>query len=165
MDVHTPRLVLRPIDEDEAARILSGVAGPGDAWAPDFPFEGDLIAVGAFARRTAESGEQRPFGHYVIADLADGLAIGGIGFRGHPTNGRVEVGYGLVPSARGHGYAAEALTALLALARDNGAGVVEAETTPDNVASQRTLEHAGLRVVRTDDRLIRYETLLGETTD
>ncbi|MHB8334525.1 MAG: GNAT family N-acetyltransferase [Acidimicrobiales bacterium] len=159
-DVRTPRLLLRAIDPDEAARILSGVAGPEDAWAPDFPFEGDRIAVGAFARRTAQSGEQRPFGHYLIAGRTDGLAIGGIGFRGHPTSGRVEVGYGLVPSARGRGYAAEALTALLALAHENGAGVVEAATTPDNVASQRTLEHTGFRVVETDERLIHYEIAL-----
>lgn len=162
-DLRTPRLLLRAIDADEAARILAGVAGPDDAWAPDFPFEGDRIAVGAFARRTAESGEQRPFGHFVIASLADGLVIGGIGFRGHPTNGRVEVGYGLVPSARGHGYAAEALSALLALAHENGAGVVEAATTPDNVASQRTLERAGFHVVGTDERLIHFEVALTTT--
>ncbi len=159
-DLRTPRLLLRAIDEDEAARILSGVAGPDDRWAPDFPFEGDRIAVGSFARHTAEYGEQRPFGHYVIAGLEDGRVVGGIGFRGRPTNGRVEVGYGLVPSARGRGYAAEALTALLDLARENGASVVEAETTPDNVASQRTLERAGFTVVGTDERLIRYEIAL-----
>ena len=159
-DLRTPRLLLRAIDADEAARILSGVAGPDDAWAPDFPFEGDRIAVGSFARHTAESGEQQPFGHYVITGLEDGLVIGGIGLWGHPTNGRVEVGYGLVPSARGRGYATEALIAVLNLARENGASVVEAETTPENVASQRTLEHAGFAVVATDERLIRYEITL-----
>ena len=53
---------------------------------------------------------------------ADGKAIGGIGFKGQPNNGCVEVGYGLVPSARGNGYAAEALAALLDVAADQVIG-------------------------------------------
>lgn len=161
-DVHTSRLRLRAIDADEAERILSGFAGPSDVWALDFPFEGDRIAVGAFLKRTTESGEQRPFGHYLIADSANGLAIGGIGFKGRPTNGRVEIGYGLVPSARGHGYAAEALTALLDLAATHRVLAVIAATTPDNAASQRTLERVGFDVVRTDARLRHYEVLLAQ---
>ncbi len=163
-DVRTTRLLVHPIDTDEATRVLRRVAGPGDAWAHDFPFEGDLIAVKAFVQHTAESGEQRPFGHYRITALHDGLAIGGIGFRGPPTGGRVEIGYGLVPSARGHGYAREALVAMLALASTHGVRVVEATTTPDNVASQRTLAHAGFTLVATGDRLHHYEVGLENTT-
>lgn len=52
--------------------------------------------------------------------MSDGQAVGGIGFKGQPQGGCVEIGYGLVPSARGHGYAAEALVALLAVAADHG---------------------------------------------
>jgi len=159
-DVHTSRLLLHAIDVGEAERIMSGIAGPSDVWAHDFPFEGDRIAVGAFLRRTTESGEQLPFGHYQIADSSNGLAIGGIGFKSRPTIGCVEIGYGLVPSARGHGYAAEALTALLDLAATHGVLAVIAATTPDNAASQRTLERVGFEVVRTDERLRHYEALL-----
>ena len=52
-------------------------------------------------------------GYYRITRLADGRAVGGIGFKGQPDGGCVEIGYGLAPSARGHGYAAEAVVALL----------------------------------------------------
>jgi RimJ/RimL family protein N-acetyltransferase len=113
-----------------------------------------------FLRATAASGEQRPFGFYRITRHADGLAIGGAGFKGQPDDGCVEIGYGLAPSARGQGYAAEAVTALLTVAVEHGLAKVLADTTLDNVASQRTLVRAGFHLVRTDDELQYYEVVL-----
>jgi len=100
------------------------------------------------------------FGFYRITRLADGQAIGGIGFKGQPVGGCVEIGYGLTPSARGDGYAAEAVVALLALAAELGLSRVTADTTLDNIASQRTLIRAGFRLVGADDELQQYEALL-----
>ena len=159
-DVRTSRLQLHAIDVEEGERIVARSAGPADAWADDFPFEGDVGAVGSFLRATAERGEQRPFGYYRITRLADGRAVGGIGFKSQPDGGCVEIGYGLAPSARGHGYAAEAAVALLAMAADHGVSRVTADTTPDNIASQRTLVRAGFHVVGTDGELHHYEVLL-----
>jgi RimJ/RimL family protein N-acetyltransferase len=79
--------------------------------------------------------------------LPMGRAIGGLGFKGQPDGGCVEIGYGLAPSARGHGYAVEAVIALLTVAADHGLSRVIADTTLDNVASQRTLIRAGFRLV------------------
>jgi RimJ/RimL family protein N-acetyltransferase len=160
-DVRTLRLQLHAIDVEEGERILARSAVPADAWADDFPFEGDVVAVGGFLRATAERGEQRPFGYYRITRLADGRAVGGIGFKGQPDDGCVEIGYGLVPSARGHGYAAEATVALLAVAADHGVSKVIADTTLDNIAAQRTLIRVGFRLVGTDGELHHYEALLG----
>jgi RimJ/RimL family protein N-acetyltransferase len=159
-DVQTSRLLLHAIDVAEAERIVARSAGPADVWADDFPFEGDVGAVGAFLRATAARGEQRPFGYYRITRLADGRAVGGIGFKGQPDGGSVEIGYGLVPSARGFGYTAEAVVALLAIAKDLGLSRVIADTALDNVASQRALVRAGFRVVSTDSQLHHYETLV-----
>jgi RimJ/RimL family protein N-acetyltransferase len=159
-DVRTSRLALHAIDVAEATRIVARSAGPADAWADDFPFEGDVGAVGAFLRATAAFGEQRPFGFYRITRLSDGRAIGGLGFKGQPDGGYVEIGYGLAPSARGHGFAAEAVTALLTVATDQGLSRVIAETTLDNVASQRTLVRAGFLLVGTDAELNHYAVLL-----
>src|SRR5580698_1777627 len=128
-DIRTSRLQLHAVDVAEAERIVARSAGPADVWADDFPFEGDVGAVGAFLRATAARGEQRPFGYYRITRLADGRAVGGIGFKGQPEGGSVEIGYGLVPSARGFGYAAEAVVALLTMAADHGLFKVIAETT------------------------------------
>jgi RimJ/RimL family protein N-acetyltransferase len=159
-DVRTTRLLLHPIDVAEGERIVARTAGPDDSWAPDFPFEGDVGAVGGFLRATAASGEQRPFGFYRITRLADGRAIGGIGFKGQPVDGCVEIGYGLAPSARGEGYAAEAAVAVLAVAAEHGLSKVIADTTLDNIASQRTLSRAGFRLVGSDDEQQLYEALL-----
>jgi RimJ/RimL family protein N-acetyltransferase len=159
-DVRTSRLQLHAVDVAEAERIAARGAGPADAWADDFPFEGDVVAVGAFLRASAVHGEQRPFGYYRITRLADGRAIGGIGFKDQPNGGCVEIGYGLAPSARGQGYAAEAVVALLAMAADHGLSKVIADTIPDNRASQRTLIRAGFRLVGTDAALHHYEALL-----
>jgi RimJ/RimL family protein N-acetyltransferase len=163
-DVQTSRLKLHAIDVAEAERIVARSAGPTDAWADDFPFEGDVAAVGGFLRATAALGEQRPFGYYRITRLSDGRAVGGIGFKGQPDGGCVEIGYGLVPSARGHGYVVEAVIAILTVAADHGLFRVVANTTPDNIASQRTLIRAGFRIVSTDAELHHYEVLLKRVT-
>jgi RimJ/RimL family protein N-acetyltransferase len=160
-DVRTARLQLHAIDVAEAERIVARAAGPGDAWADDFPFEGDVGAVGNFLRATSERGEQRPFGFYRITRLADGRAVGGIAFKGQPQGGCVEIGYGLVPSARGNGYAAEAVSALLAVAAEHGVSRVIADTALENVASQRTLTRAGFRITGSDNQLHYYEVHLG----
>ncbi|HEY1830558.1 MAG TPA: GNAT family N-acetyltransferase [Acidimicrobiales bacterium] len=158
--IRTSRLELHAVDVAEGERIAGRSAGPADSWADDYPFEGDVGAVGGFLRATAAHGEQRPFGYYRIARLSDGRAIGGIGFKGQPAGGCVEIGYGLAPSARGHGYAAEAVVGLLTVAADHGLSRVIADTTVDNIASQRTLIRAGFRLVSTDTDLHLYEVLL-----
>jgi RimJ/RimL family protein N-acetyltransferase len=158
-DVRTSRLQLHAIDVAEGERIIARSAGPDDAWADDFPFEGDVGAVRGFLRATAR-GEQRPFGFYRITRLADGLAVGGIGFKGQPEEGCVEIGYGLVPSARGNGFAAEAVVALLTIAKDNGLSRVIADTARDNIASQRALIRAGFRLVGTESELHYFEAVL-----
>ena len=161
-DIRTPRLQLHPIDAAEGRRIAARTAEPADTWADDFPFEGDVGAVGALLRATAEHGEQRPFGYYRISLLEDGRAVGGIGFKGQPHGGCVEIGYGLAPSARGHGYAAEAVSAMLSVAADHRLSKVIADTTLDNIASQRTLVRAGFRLVGTDEELHYYEALVDD---
>lgn len=159
-DVRTSRLQLHAIDVAEGERIVARRAGPADRWADDFPFEGDVGAAGSFLSATAAHGEQRPFGYYRISRLADGRAVGGAGFKGQPHDGSVEIGYGLAPSARGHGYAAEAVIALLAIAAGHRLSRVIADTALDNIASQRTLIRAGFRLVGADGELQHYEALL-----
>jgi RimJ/RimL family protein N-acetyltransferase len=164
-DIRTERLQLHAIDAAEAARIAGRSPGPGDTWAVDYPFEGDVGAVGAFLLADAAHGEQRPFGYYRITRLSDGRAIGGIGFKGQPEGGCVEIGYGLAPSARRQGYAAEAVVALLTLAADHALVRVVADTTVDNVASQRTLLRSGFHLVGSDAEENHYEILLPSSCD
>jgi len=160
-DIETTRLILHPVDSAEAGRIRNRTPTAEDQWADDYPFDGDIVALGAFVAAGERYGEQRPFGYYRITQRSDGQAIGGIGFKGAPDNGVVEVGYGLAPSARGHGFAAEALSALTTAAASHGVARVRADTAPDNVASRRTLERAGFVRVVADANLFRYEFSVG----
>ena len=104
-----------------------------------------------------------PSAFYLITRASDGRAVGGIGFKEKPDDGRVEIGVGLVPSARGNGYAAEAVAAVLAVAARHGLEQVVADTHRSNIASQRTLEAARFTRRRNDadPSLHLYEATLG----
>lgn len=160
MTISTARLVLHPVDEEEARRIHDRAPTPDDRWAIDYPFAGDLAGLGALLRAYEQHGEQRPFGYYKVSLRSNGTAVGGIGFKGPPQGGIAEVGYGLAPSAREHGYATEALEAFVDLARTLDIRALRADTTLDNVGSQRVLEKAGFRHTNTTDTLRFYEFAL-----
>jgi RimJ/RimL family protein N-acetyltransferase len=69
--------------------------------------------------------------------------LGGIGL--HEEGGRPELGYWLTPEAWGHGYATEAASAVLRVARTLGHARVGARHFVDNPASGRVLEKVGFR--------------------
>ena len=70
--------------------------------------------------------------------------IGDLCFKGPARNHSVEIGYGIQPAYEGCGYATEALKAMTQWAVQQKEVVfVEAETAPDNKASQRVLEKCG----------------------
>jgi len=162
MDARPARLTLHAIDELAAQRIHDRMRQPNDVWASDYPFEGDQAAIGAFLRATERNGEQRPFGYYQIRRQSDGQAVGGVGFKGPPDGGVVEIGYGLASSARGNGYATEAVRILVQLAAGLGVKTIRADHGLDNVASQRTLERAGFAQVKADSELCHYEAHISE---
>ena len=72
--------------------------------------------------------------------------------KGPPESGETEIGYNIVPSRQGRGYATEAVRTLLAMAWAHPqARSVTASTAPGNVASQRVLEKAGFALAATTD--------------
>ena len=74
----------------------------------------------------------------------DGIHIGELSFKGLGSDGSVEIGYGISEEFQGKGFAAEAVDAAVnwALGQPD-VKCVEAETEPDNRASQRVLEKCG----------------------
>jgi RimJ/RimL family protein N-acetyltransferase len=74
-------------------------------------------------------------------------AIGYLNFHGGPDEtGRVEVGYTLLPHARGHGYAIEAVQAALEWAMENhGIRRFRAAVAPDNERSRNLILKLGFR--------------------
>jgi RimJ/RimL family protein N-acetyltransferase len=66
------------------------------------------------------------------------------GYMGPPADGRVEIGYSVVPEWRGRGIATELIAALAARAlSERGVSRVVAHVAPDNIPSQRALVRAG----------------------
>ncbi|MFE9860733.1 GNAT family N-acetyltransferase [Streptomyces sp. NPDC005780] len=152
----TPRLILSPMTLAEAEQVAADRPAEGARWAPGFPLPGEMRAAQRFLETCADTGDPTPYGSYHIRRREDGLLIGGAGFHGAPDeNGHVTVGYGLVPSARGMGYASEALRALLRFTRDQGIACVHGDADLDNVASQHVMAAAGMRLVK-EDALLKY---------
>jgi RimJ/RimL family protein N-acetyltransferase len=106
-DLTTDRLVLRSWTPVEAGAVLHG---PRSAqWAEDFPAEGDHVIAGLFAEHPTWLGE---YGHRQIIERDSGLVVGSIGLFWPPADGTLEIGYGIVASRQGRGYASEAARAL-----------------------------------------------------
>lgn len=152
--LETERLVLETLTADEAAAIRAGDRA-GRAWADDYPSDGDAVVAAVIGEAGADYDESAALGVLQVRSRSTGLAIGGIGFLFPAEGGEIEVGYGLVESARGLGLASESLAAVIDLAREQGMTRMVALTDVDNVASQRVLQRAGFtlagRIAASDD--------------
>lgn len=142
--VTTQRLSLPVVTPEESARMQAGERHP--AFHPDYPRRDDLDAL----TLPATDG----WGPRHIVRAFDGLVVGSIGFFGPPVDDEVEVGFGLVRDAWGHGAGTEALTGLLGVLE----GItVRAAVDPGNRASVRVLAKTGftgLRGADEDGRLV-----------
>lgn len=155
-DLVTTRLVLHPLSPAEAERVIAGEGGA--RWAPGYPTSGDVFAATRFLSTCAKAGDPRPFGTYQIHLREDHRVIGGVDFHGPPDEtGTVTIGYGLVPSARGHGYASEALRGLLHFARTHGVTRVKGDADLDNPASHHVMTAAGMQPTAEDTRTRYFE--------
>ena len=85
---------------------------------------------------------------WLVVRRADGRILGDIGTHGPPdSEGCVEFGYTLAPSARGQGIGSAAVAALVRrLAAVPGMRRITAVTGVQNAASRRLLERQGFRI-------------------
>jgi RimJ/RimL family protein N-acetyltransferase len=151
-DVTTQRLVLRSWTMAEATMVLDGTRS--EHWADDFPAEGDRVIAGLFDGRPAWLGT---YGHRLIIERESGSVVGSLGLFWPPGEGALEIGYGVVESRRGRGYAGEATRALaeFALAAPD-VHTVFANVELSNPASVRVLEKAGFERWTEDGDLARF---------
>ncbi|WP_327435675.1 GNAT family N-acetyltransferase [Streptomyces sp. NBC_01201] len=164
-DLVTARLVLHPMTVSEAEQVVAGESASGAWWGPGYPTDGDVSAARRFLGTCATTGDPQPFGNYEVRRREDGAAIGGVGFHGAPDEeGGVTIGYGLIPSARGNGYASEALRGLLPFARARGVTRVKGDADHDNIASQHVMTAAGMRPAGQDERVRYFEIAWTGTT-
>lgn len=156
------RIVLREQLPREAARLADGKPA-GLSWIDGGPGEGTIIAAGMITIAAAAGVYAPGWGLFVIQRSEDGLALGGIGFHGPPSvdDRVVEIGYDLSESARGAGWATDAVRVIShwALTRADVRTVL-ATTDPGNRRSQRVLERAGFGRVADRDAQRAYELRL-----
>jgi RimJ/RimL family protein N-acetyltransferase len=155
--LHSERLDLRPLDYAAATDLSTGGDGGYD-WAPGGPYQGTRDAATMLANAVLRGQFDPAWGCYVMVRTGDGVAVGGIGFHGPASEGAAEIGYDVTASARGKGYAAEAVRAVSGYAlRQPGVELVVAHTDPDNVASQAVVDRDGfVRDGEGEDGLFRF---------
>ncbi|MEJ2856515.1 MULTISPECIES: GNAT family N-acetyltransferase [unclassified Saccharothrix] len=151
--ISTDRLDLRLWTDADLTAIAAGTRLPH--WAEDFPADGDRVIAGLLADQPQWRGE---FGHRLLVERTTGLVVGSIGLFWPPAGGRLEIGYGVVPSRQGLGYATEATHALTVHALTApGVTTVHAGVEPGNPASVRVLEKAGFALVDAGAEVHLYE--------
>ena len=133
-EIKTERLTLRPMSDGEMQALMERI-------------DSDELraAYGEMLNGCQRDPEHRIWYAPWKMTLKDGQThIGELGFKGPVKNHTVEIGYGVQPDHAGSGYASEALQAMTQWAFSQKDVVfVEAETAPDNKASQRVLEKRG----------------------
>jgi RimJ/RimL family protein N-acetyltransferase len=151
------RLRYRRVTMDEALALVQEPVVLGDSLALAYPDEGTRF----FALRMLERGtdDRDVFGMYHVIEQGTGVLIGHVGFHGGPDSDHVvRIGYAISADARRQGHAGEALRWIVDLALvQPGVKVVRADTSLDNVASQRVLEGHGFVLVRADAESRFYE--------
>jgi RimJ/RimL family protein N-acetyltransferase len=132
-ELHSARLFLRPVTAGDLFP-LAHVAQTTDK-----------ARIDAMIRNSRDCWQQHGFGMWVIVPKREDFLIGWCGLRPSQTPGEPELLYGLVESARGQGFAAEAARTVVEFACGlpdiNG---VWAATTPDHQASIRVMERSGM---------------------
>ena len=131
--LETKRLKIRIASREEMERFIA------EQTVPELK-----QAYGEMLRGCLDHPDQWAWYAIRMIGLKDGTHVGELSFKGLAPDGSVEIGYGIMDEYQGKGYATEAVAAAVnwALAQPGVTGV-EAETEPENRASQRVLEKCG----------------------
>jgi RimJ/RimL family protein N-acetyltransferase len=142
-----------PAGRAEAAQSIGAILP--DAWPlPDL--------LGVLPMQAAATPDQEAFGIWLIIERETNTVVGDIGFHGPPGDGRVEIGFSVIPDRRRRGYASEAARSIVEWAIGQpGIREVVARSDPANEASARTLTAAGFARVGERDGLIEWRLTPG----
>ncbi|TMQ91914.1 GNAT family N-acetyltransferase [Actinomadura soli] len=140
------RVVLRPFSLDDAPGLIEVIRAGEDFLPPSFPGVLEAEPIAWFLREGVHKVQRYGLGvHLAVTGRDTGDLLGTIGlFKVNWEHLTSEVGYGMRPSARGRGYATEALALVSEWAlRDCGLFRVELRAMVTNHASIRVAEKTG----------------------
>jgi aminoglycoside 6'-N-acetyltransferase len=173
--LETPRLVMRRSVSADADAISAYRSDPEvhvhQGWGHTDP---DRVRADIEEMLTRLPGEDGGWVQWSVFEREGGRLVGDVGLcpaDGEP--GVIKVGYTIAPAAQGHGYATEAVTALVDYAFTMlGAEVARAYADEGNTASRRVMEKVGMVLIEVftgEDEDgpwsgVRYERVAGSTT-
>ena len=141
----TSRLRLRAPRPADAEAIFGRYASdPATTRYLSFPRHTSLADTGAFLAFSQSAWAKWPAGPMLIESRETGEILGSTGLD-FETPLRAATGFLLVPAARGHGFASEALSAVAAFAEGVGVRRLYAICHTGNARSARVLERCGFR--------------------
>lgn len=147
--VTTERLALRRFELNDAPFVIELVNEPG--WLQHIGDKGVRTIEDAHRYLRAgplESYSKHGFGMYLVERKADAAPIGMCGLVKRDALEHVDIGFAFLARVGRQGYAHEAATAVVGLAKTLGLPKLLAITTPTNYASQNVLRKIGLRFDR-----------------
>lgn len=133
-EIKTKRMTLRPMSDAEIEALIERT--PSDELRAAY---GEMLSGG---KSDPENRVWYAPWSMMLKDTQE--YVGDLGFKGPVKNHAVEIGYGVLPEYEGQGYTTEAVQAMTQWAfQQKDVVFVEAETDPENKASQRVLEKCG----------------------
>ena len=148
--IATARVRLRPVETGDSGWLLAHWSRPlvrRWLWDDRLPTPGEVAAI---VDSSSQTWRDAGYGFWIIESLEDFAMLGTVGFREASwESGVCELVYSLEPEWWGMGLATEVARAALGWAFNTHCWprIVAATDTP-NVASARTLERIGMRLVR-----------------
>lgn len=132
------------MEETKRLRILPASDSQMEAMVAAAPDPELQKAYGEMLALSREHPEQRDWYAAWHIEQKDGTPVGDLCFKGLSAEGIAEIGYGIDEAFQGRGYATEAVQGALRWAfRHPEVTAIEAETDPENAASQRVLAKCG----------------------
>lgn len=166
--IHTPRMVLIPAS---VVTLQADLAGPealgralgtavAESWPPDL-YDDDAAKWMLGGLQATAPGTEGFWAYYFVWSTGPrgAVLIGVGGFKGPPAEGRVELGYSIVPEYQRRGFATEAVLGMLRFAFSHEeVSEVIAETLPDLIPSIGVLEKTGFGLVGagSEEGVVRY---------
>jgi RimJ/RimL family protein N-acetyltransferase len=158
-EIETTRLILkRPVMTDAAAIFHAYAGDPEVTRFLGWPRHRSVRDTKDFIRFSLQEWERWPAGPYLILLRGDRRLIGSTGL-GFQTRDAAVTGYVLARDAWGHGYATEALAAMVDLAPSIGVVRLFALCHPDHGPSQHVLEKCGFVLEPAAARPVQFPNL------
>lgn len=99
------------------------------------------------------------WGVWLVINKKNNTVIGDIGFKGKPNSeSTVEIGYGIIPSEQGKGYATEAVMRIIQWAFSfKNVNKVVAECLNDNIPSIKVLEKLQMKRIGSENNMLKWQ--------